>query len=249
MTVSAPGAANATAVAVGGAGVLGGGNAAATATATGGSGTIYSGSGMSLSPGNYVFETSAYTTASVAGKSQAKSLAVIGTQNSLFTSQQQGVALVAGLPSSSITGAILSGDQNMAAVMGVPSSPNFLAVEELGGGHSATGTALQTTDSVAEFQVALTPQDMSSTLELGLFLGTASHGVTGVTLDIQVNGIDLLNMSFSSGSAATTYFSDHPINLGSLGGAAYAGGTMDFRSELTVTGTGGGFWGGLLVSG
>ena len=248
MIVSAPGASNATALAIGGAGALGGGNAAATASATGSSGTVYSGSATSLSPGNYVFAASAYTSASVDGKSQAKSLAVIGTDNSLFLSSQQGVALVAGAPSSTVSGEALSGNTNMQAVMGVPSSPNFLALAELGGGHSAIGTGVQTTDSVFDFQVALTPQDMTSTLELGLFDGLDTKGVTGVTLDIQFNGTEN-TYNLGNGAAAASYFKDHPLNLGTLSGPAYAGGVLDFRAELSVTSTSGGFWGGLLISG
>jgi hypothetical protein len=159
------------------------------------------------------------------------------------------VALVAGAPSSSLTNAILSGDPNMAKVMGVPSSPSFFALEELGGGHSAHGSDVQTVTSVVDFEVALTPQDMTGTLELGLFLGSSSAGVTGVTIDIQANGVDLLNVSFTSGAAAAQYFTDHPVNLGQLNGAAYAGGILNLQSDVTVTGTAGGFWCGLLVSG
>jgi len=196
-----------------------------------------------------VFATSAYTSAVVNGMSQAKSLAVIGTQNSLFASTQQGVALVAGAPGANLTTPILLADPNMAKVMGVSSSPSFFALEELGGGHSALGSDVQTVTSVADFQVALTPQDIAGTLELGLFLGTSTAGVTGVTIDINANGTDLFNMSFTSGAAAAQYFTDNPVNLGQLDSSLYAGGVLNLQSEVTVTGTAGGFWGGLLVSG
>ena len=71
----------------------------------------------------------------------------------------------------------------------------------------------------------------------------------GATIDINANGTDLFNMSFTSGAAAAQYFTDNPVNLGQLDSSLYAGGVLNLQSEVTVTGTAVGFWGGLLVSG
>ena len=139
----------------------------------------------------------------------------------------------------------------MQKYLGVPASPTFLALGYLSGNHSASGTDSQTSDSSINMQVALTPAEMQhDTLELGLFSGSASGSITGATLEVDVNGSAIVsNMSFSNGTDLTNYFTDHPISLGALSGAAFAGGIASIHVELMVTDTHGGFSGGLLISG
>jgi hypothetical protein len=160
------------------------------------------------------------------------------------------VALVDGAPDSTVTDAVLLFNPKTAAHLGIPSSPSFFALAELGGGHSSTGTTAQTSDSAINFQVALTGKDATGSLEMGLVLGSnTGSGVSGVTLDISANGTDLYTKSFTSGAAATAFFTDNPVNLGFINNSLYSSGVLDLRAELTVTSTGGGFWGSLLFSG
>jgi hypothetical protein len=238
------------ALSIGGQGAPGGGTATATATGNGASGTVGAAAGTTQNPGSHVFQAGASANTDVAGTATAKALALINTQNGLTNATVNAVALVDGAPDSTVTGAVLAFNPKTAAALGIPSSPTFFALAELGGKHSSTGTDVQTSDSAINFQVALTTKDDLSSLKMGLVLGSnTGTGVSNVTLDISANGTDLYTKSFTSGAAATAFFTDNPINLGFINNPLYANGTMDLRAELTVTSTGGGFWGSLLFSG
>ena len=89
-------------------------------------------------------------------------------------------------------------------------------------------------------------QDMAGALEIGLFGGSSNSGVTGVSLEILVNGnvlIDDQNMSLKN---ATALFTNDVVDGGGLNNS---GGVLTVQVLMSETGTGGGFWGGVVVSG
>ena len=72
-----------------------------------------------------------------------------------------------------------------------------------------------------------------------------------MSLDIQANGVNLVDTSFASGAAAAAYFADNPVNTGLLSGPNYSSGALDLSVTLQVTTdkAGSGFFGGIIVSG
>jgi len=70
-------------------------------------------------------------------------------------------------------------------------------------------------------------------------------------LDVKANGHALLHQTFASGGDVAGYFSDHPIDLGSLSGAYYSGGTLDVVVTLQITAntSGAGVFGGVIITG
>jgi hypothetical protein len=242
---------NASGTAVGGAGRTSSGVANATVTGTGSSGMVTSQAISNGIGGSRLDYVSSYASAGVNGKSVAQTVAGIGS--GYTTGTKQGEAIVVGLPGSNVTQPITALNPNIGMYLGTASSPNFFGVEELGGGHSASGSDMQTSDNVGYFEVNLTPQDVGGTLQLGLFGGMKSGGgVSGVTVDIQVNGTTILDMSFTAAGAVTEFTDNVLIPPGSSNAGIPLGGlgsTVDVRAEVTVVGTGGGFWGGLIISG
>jgi hypothetical protein len=104
--------------------------------------------------------------------------------------------------------------------------------------------------SVADFKIALNSADLNRDLVVGLYGGTALAGVTGVTLDINANGVDV-SKSFTDVGANIDYFNDNAIDLRSLQDAAYASGTVNLAITLKVTADApnSGFFGHFIVTG
>jgi hypothetical protein len=243
-------ATTATAIANGSDGAFGGGNASASANATGTSGTTTATAQTNDSTG-VVLHEDANAAAPVSGGTKSVAVADIGNESGLTTGTVQSQAEIFGMPDQSVAMGIVDSYHNLPMYLGVPASPTFVALAYLGGAHSGTGTASQTSDSSVNIQLSLSSAELAhDTLELGLFGGAASGtSITGVVFDLLVNGTPIVdNMSFSSGAAAATYFTDHPISLGALSGAQFAGGIADIHAELMVTDTHGGFTGGLVIS-
>jgi hypothetical protein len=145
---------------------------------------------------------------------------------------------------------VLSANPAIASADGSP--PSILAMEEVGGAYGVGGAGSETTTSTLDFNALLSANDMAQDLVLGLYGGQAiGSGVTGVSLDVKANGVDLLSGSFSSGSAAAAYFSDNPVDVGSLSGPTYASGSLNLSVTMQVTSdtAGSGFYGGIIVSG
>jgi hypothetical protein len=73
----------------------------------------------------------------------------------------------------------------------------------------------------------------SGDLMIGFYDGqTVGAGVTGVSVSVTSNGRAVLpTTSFTSGSAAAAYFTDHPIDLGAIA----ANTVLDLIVNLSVT--------------
>jgi hypothetical protein len=233
-----------------GSGPGGAGIAKATATGSGTAGTANAQTTTIEPAPSHVTSLSADASAGVSGTTtvSAETL-LIGTTPTFITSSQA-VAFGTGLPSSASINPILTANASISAAFG--SHPSVLAIEEIGGSHSTGASGSQTSTSTVDFNAILNAQDSAQDLKIGLFSGQAfGNGVTGMTLDIDVDGVDLIKQSFANASAATAYFTNHAVDLGPLSGGNYSSGTLDVQVQLQVsTNTAhSGFFGGLIVSG
>ena len=141
------------------------------------------------------------------------------------------IAEIVGAPSAS--GADVANalsNSNIATAFGA--STEYFGVGEIGGGSASAAST--STASISE-TVNLADLTTPGTLVLGLYDGAASgSGVTGVTFDLFVNGVDKVHQSFSSGAAAQAYFTNDAVSTGvTLGNT----GTVTLQAVLTVTTT------------
>jgi hypothetical protein len=121
-----------------------------------------------------------------------------------------------------------------------------LAIGELGASHTSAATGYQTATSSLSITLDTSQLDPTQDLELGLYGGTLTGtGVSRVVLDVNVGGVDLLNQSFGSGSAALAYFKNHAIDLGSVGATSALTVTVSLR--VTTSTAGSAFDTGILV--
>jgi hypothetical protein len=219
-----------TATANGGVGKLGGGQANANATANGGSGTVIAKSQTGLAPGSLIISATGYAAASVGGYANAAAVAAIGT-GTIYVVGWDAVAVVTAVPLAATVDNLLAAQPSIATTLGANATE--FAIGELGGGHSGTGTATQT--SVAMVDVTLDTLLLAAQQDLiiSLFrpIWTGSNGVTGVNFNLTANGTTLVTESFSSAPAAGAWFSDHAVNLGPLAAAA----SVDLHLALSVT--------------
>jgi hypothetical protein len=180
---------------------------------------------------------------SSSGTSVALAQAAIGGTPAAYVSNDQVVALETGAPTAASTSAILAANPVIASAFGA--SPSFFTVGELGGGHSSVGTASQTATSEIDFSVDLTQLSPRQDLMVGLYHPTVvAGGFTNLAFDIFVNGSDVIHQVFNTTAAATAYFSNKAIDLGSLAN----GDSLSVRAVMSVTSSaaGGGFDAGLI---
>jgi hypothetical protein len=159
------------------------------------------------------------------------------------------LALVTGAPLAADTTPIIASDPTIAGAIG--SDPSFLGLASLGGSHATGSTWSETMTSVADFKIALNSSDLTKDLVVGLYGGTAlGTGVTGVSVDINANGVDV-SKTFTDAAAAANYFNDNAVDLGSLSGTAFATGSVNLAITLKVTADApnSGFFGHLIVTG
>ena len=76
----------------------------------------------------------------MAGQSTAKAEAADGGARAAFDTTDQGVALQTAAPTTKSVNAILANNPTIKAAFGT--SPDYFAADELGGAHTASGTAL-----------------------------------------------------------------------------------------------------------
>jgi hypothetical protein len=220
----------------GGFGFTTAGTALANTSAFGASGTFAADADTGLTPGQLIQFVATTTSGVVDGASTAQALAKIGGLAANFSTAYQGIASETGAPAAFSVNAVLAA--NPAIKMAFGSTPSFFSLGELGGGHARAGTDVETTTSSLEVKVDLNQLSDRQDLLVGLYHPFASgKGVTQVTLDISANGSDLFHEAFSSASAAVAFFSDHPLDLGSLahGGIIGQGDLLDLKVTLGVT--------------
>ena len=216
------------------------------------SGSGHSGSlhahAQSAAPGQHVTSVTADATDAISGTTTVSAESLIGGSVPTFLTSGQAVAWIDGAPTNA--GAVLSANFDSTAIAKFGASPIYLGVGELGGGVAASGSGSQTSTSTIDLKVAVNSTDVTKDLLVGLFGGTAvGTGVTSVSLDITVNGQEVLDKTFNSAAAAAAYFKNDVVDLGKISGFASAGGSLDVVASLKVTSAAGsGFYGGLLIT-
>ncbi len=234
------------AYAYGGASHVGDGTATAAASGNGADGTVHAAAYCNynnVANGKLVTYTNAIADAPVSGASTAKTQAGIGATSAAFSTGAQAIAQVMGVPTPADVNSVLSANSNINSAFTSVGTPDYFAIGELGGAYSTNDTDPETETSSIHMGVDLTkitPKD----LILGLYDGTSTGaGFTSMTFDVKANGVDVLNKTFTSPSAATTYFTNDALDLGALSGSAL---TLDISLSITEA-QAGGFDFGLLV--
>ena len=246
LVVTGAGVVNAATAATGGAGVTVSGVGTATTTATGVSGTISATENASLFSGQLVQSVSAATSGAVDGTSVDKAYAAIAGASKAATGQ--GVAYVEGAPLAASISAVLTKNASINTAFGA--SPVFFGIAELGGAYSAGGKTTQTITSSFSETVDLTQLATPEDLVAGFYSGKATGaGFSGMTFDLYADGVDVVHETFSSAKAATTFFTNNAIDLGSLASGPLSGSTLNLRATMSITASaaGSGFSGSIIV--
>jgi hypothetical protein len=152
-----------------------------------------------------------------------------------FDAASQAAAYLTGAPTAAAVTAALAGSPAISGAFGA--APTYFAIGEVGVGSTATGTDSGDTEtSTLEVKVDLTELALRQDLLIGFYHGTTTGaGVTGVNLDVFVDGNALIHQSFATGAAAETWFTNHALDLGSLAsGAALGANTLDVKVELSI---------------
>jgi hypothetical protein len=232
-----------------GGGGLNGGSAQAIADSTGDDGTTNAHADSKQTGANLITFVGGTAASEVNGAAISEAHAAIHGAAFAFLTSSQAIAEIMGAPTN--LKPVLNSNPAIKAAFG--SSATYFAIGELGGGHSSTGSDVQISTSSVEVKVDLTQMATLHDLVIGLYGGTSSGGadVTNVTLSIVVNGNELLHQSFATAAAATAYFTNHGIDLGSLasGGIIGSSTNLDVVASLSVTtdAAGASFDGGILI--
>ena len=136
---------------------------------------------------------------------------------------------IVGLPNASDVNPILAANSNLNATFG--SANVEFGLGELGGLHDANGAGSETITSAIDLLIdpsKFTAKD----LLLGLYGGTSvGGGFTSLTFDVDVGSTaGVINQTFTSVAAAQTYFTNHAIDLGTMGASVF-----DVHIALTET--------------
>jgi hypothetical protein len=145
------------------------------------------------------------------------------------------------MPAASATTKVLNANHAIKTAFGT--NPSFYALGELGGGHATLGTDTETSSSSVTISINQANIGTPGTLLIGLYNGQAidPSGITGITLTVTGNGVQLADLVLSAGTA----FQDDPISLGVLADS----GTLAIDVSLTVTTdqAGAGFYGNFVL--
>jgi hypothetical protein len=221
----------------------GSGRAIASADGTSGASTATATTGVTNT--QLVEAVSATTTAMVDGASLTEARAAIGAIAPTFITTDQGEALIDGAPSAGAW-TVLNDNPTIKTAFGP--SPSYYAIAELGGGHSAGGSASQTTTSEIDFTASLTLSGGAPDVVVGFYSPTViGAGFTSLTLDITAKdqlGTLALHETFTTLAAAMAFFSDNAVDLGTL----ESGSTFTVKAVMSITGAvaGSGFDAGLI---
>jgi hypothetical protein len=121
---------------------------------------------------------------------------------------------------------------------------------ELGGHYSLSGSGTQTVTDTINLSVDLTQLASRHDLQVGFFSGQQQgSSFSSLHITIVADGVTVLDQTFASAAAATTFFTNHAIDLGSLSSGALSGNTLTLAitETLVVTGSGQGYYEGLLI--
>ncbi len=226
------------ATAHGGQGVTVAGHASAKTKSTGTIGTFSkfsSSADTSLAAGQPIQTASANAGGSVDGSQNSKAKVVIGAPAQPFESQGQAVALETAAPDAASTTAVLAANANIKTAFGA--SPEFFAIDELGGAYAKSGgTAPQTTTETVNLTVDLTQLASRQNLVAGFYNATElGAGFTSLTFTLTGDGTSLVNKTFTTLASAQAFFSDTAMSLGSLSTGALGGNILTLVATFSIT--------------
>jgi hypothetical protein len=248
-SVAIGGVAHSTANAVAGSGETGGATAYANAQAAGASSLATGTSATTLGSGGALIGESDIAAASGGGAANGLSISEVGQSvpsAGLWVWGGEAYSELDGLPSAAAVAPMLAGAPKTIAVFGTGSK--ILAAGEVGGGHSGSGTAVQTITASAA--ITLNQLQLPATQDLFLSFTKAISGspTSGIDLAVLANGGTLVNQIFVNVTDATNWLTDHPLDLGALGSSSLAASpTLNLQVELSLTSTGGGVYAAFVV--
>ncbi len=150
------------------------------------------------------------------------------------TGNRQAAALVTALPTASAVSSALAGNPDVGHNFTISGSTNLLGLMTLSGAANA-GTTSQTYHSEADWNIAAS-QLNSTEQELLLGLEGAQYSGSGtVQFQVNQNGTNVLNDTFSSFSAAQNYFNNQTVDLGPVTQGVPAGGNPQLNVMLDIT--------------
>ncbi len=208
------------------------GSATARATATGSSGGANS---SAFSGGGATVSVSAAAMAPIASTSVSESRAAAGRA---FPS----LGLAAGLQSTAYVMGMPMASDVTAAVVGNPRAASMAAGADnlglvlLGGNYSNSGSgSSQTYLSSASFTIDLSQLSSLKDLQLALIDGAASGtGFDSLHLQVDREGLTIIDTTFNSLPSALGYFHDSVFNLGDIE-AGITDNILDFAIRLSLT--------------
>ncbi len=150
------------------------------------------------------------------------------------TGNRQAAAWVTALPTASAESSALSGNPDVGHNFTISGSTNLLGLMTLSGTANA-GTTSQTYHSEVDWNI--TASQLNSTeQELLLGLEGAQYSGSGtVQFQVNQNGTDVLNDTFSSFSAAQNYFNNQTVDLGPVTLGVPAGSNPQLNVMLNIT--------------
>ena len=207
----------------------------ATAKGVGVSGSFQADANSNFGAGGVLQAVKATAHGVVDGLAALSSAGTARAQSSLsqaapaITTGYPSLARIVGLPNASDVNPILAANSNLNAAFG--SANVEFGLGELGGLHDANGAGSETITSAIDLLIdpsKFTAKD----LLLGLYGGTSvGGGFTSLTFDVDVGSTaGVINQTFTSVAAAQTYFTNHAIDLGTMGASVF-----DVHIALTET--------------
>jgi hypothetical protein len=154
-----------------------------------------------------------------------------------FSTGDQGIATEVALPATASISAALASDGKIRKAFG--SSPSYFAMGEIGGAHQKGGAGSETADE--QLKMTINPGSLvdPKSLLIGFYGDKAlGSGFSSLTIDVNINGFDFVDQTFTSLSKAEAYFSDDPITLVSLQGAGAQNVTISMSETTTKAGQG-----------
>ncbi len=209
--------------------INGTGNTTLQVNAQGGSGRIGGAAQAKANASGVVVDVTA--SADVGGSTTAASQAAIAIA-APWASGLGAIAAITGAALPASVAAVLAAAPNTAAALGT--NATVIALGELGGAYSAAGTTSQTSTATTDITFDQALLAAQPDLLFSLYRPTTSGaGITGIDFSLSANGTPLLAENFATAASATTWCTDHPVDLGTIAGAS----TIDLHVALTVTTT------------
>lgn len=149
-----------------------------------------------------------------------------------FKTDTQALASVTGLPTTTDVNAVLAASPKTKAAFGT--SGSYFALGELGGSYDVAGHASETISDTVSMTIDPSLVANPKDLIVGFYNGTTiGSGATALSINISANGTTLFSKSLTA-ATAKTFFTDDPLDLGSIIGLE-ANGLVNLKITLSET--------------